>query len=321
MPPANRSKTSRAARRRACEATRARAAVERGRSNPSSAPKPTRARRKSLAQGIAAQTCVSYETGTEVFHHHHHHRRRRRRRRRRGYCERAGAARMSPALTPLGASVCWLGTRVLILNRAVMPIDCSSPSRYLTETGSWERQRFVVPTSHDRLEEDALAAEHRRSTSLALLQEYTRRSSSLSPEQPRRGKRGSGSPSGSRSPGSRHESPAAAAASAGAEPRSDESLPPIVSPSRREHGRQMGGEGPPTAAGTNHGGNDRRHRSVTPSLGQEPTVRGPVRGWASLSPDTSSAQHGCYGSGSSSTWYQRTRPNWYGLDGRTQHAV
>lgn len=241
---------------------------------------------------------------------------------------------MSPALTLLAASVCWLATRVLTLIRAVLPIDCSSPSRYLTETGSWERQRFVVPTSHNRLEEYALAAEHRRSTSLAL-QEYTRRSSSLSPEQPRRGKRGSGSPSGSRSPGSRHESPAAAAASAGAEPRSDESLPPIVSPSRREHGRQMGGsdgphtehgrqmggEGLHTAAGTNHGGNDRRHRSVTPSLGQEPTVRGPVRGWASLSPDTSSAQHGRYGSGSSSTWYQRTRPNWYGLDGRTQHAV
>ena len=194
----------------------------------------------------------------------------------------------------------------------MLPIGCSSPSRYLTETGSWERQRFVVPTSHNRLEEYALAAEHRRSTSLAL-QEYARRSSSLSPERPRRGQlRSESSPSISRSPSSEHESPAAAAVSTGAEPRSSESLPPIVSPSRQEHGRPM--NGPHTSPGSNYGGgNDPRHRTVTPSLGQEPTVRGPVRGWASLSPDTSSAH-------SSSTWYQRTRPNWYGLDSRTQQA-
>lgn len=198
----------------------------------------------------------------------------------------------------------------------------SSPSRYLTETGSWERQLFEVPNSRRRLEEYAQATESRRNTSL-VLQEQTCRGSSVSPARPRAGKTvttagGDGSPntSGVRANGRGSSAMVGSSASApviGAQdPRSDGSLPPIMSQSRYAQRPQLGRVGV--------GEGDPRNRTATPSFGQEPTVRGPVRGWASVSPDRESSGTDRYGPGNSTSWYQRTRPNWYGLDSRTQHA-
>lgn len=218
---------------------------------------------------------------------------------------------------------------------------CSYPSRYMTETGSWEHQRFVVTDSRLRLEEYAQAAEKRRNTSRAL-QEHTRsrqRASSISPGRAHLRKQRDGSSSLSGSPDNRqgaratvHSSASApdiarsvaaeaAASTADADTLKDGNLPPIASRRRQEHGRESEQVDRQQTASRalGDGANDPRARTVTPSFGHDASIRGPVRGWASLSPERSS-RSGRYEPSGSSSWFRKTRPNWYGLDSRTQQA-
>jgi hypothetical protein len=221
----------------------------------------------------------------------------------------------------------------------------SYPSRYLTASGSWQQHRFAEPTSDRRLEEYAAAAEERRSLSplsMAADQDDSRSSKTVSKS---KSTGGNGSTRRRRSRksyggnthgighghghghGAVHSSASAPDISAGArsssgsfppihqqqsQPQSGRSVTPsfgladrTTTPQTQTQTQQAPSPSSSTAAGGAAGG-----RSAAAG------VSGRVRGRTSLSPEPSD-RTGRYGG---SSWFQRTRPNWYGLDSRTQQA-
>ena len=219
----------------------------------------------------------------------------------------------------------------------------SYPSRYLTASGSWQQHRFAEPTSDRRLEEYAAAAEERRSLSplsMAADQDDSRSSRTVGKS---KSTGGNGSTRRRRSRksyggnthgidhghghGAVHSSASAPDISAGARSSSG-SFPPIhqqqpqpqsgrsVTPSFGLSDRttipqtQTQTQQAPSPSSSTAGGGAAGGKSAAAG------VSGRVRGRTSLSPEPSD-RTGRYGG---SSWFQRTRPNWYGLDSRTQQA-